>query len=372
VPNDGSFPIEDFIESITAQLDRVQDGLVVKGEIRPLVYALKDLTLDLQVFVELDSSGNVRFRPSGPNETGTSTVHLNFTTMTRPMIAENTIALSTVRTPSLADLGLAEQERRGLERLGIRNAAQLQKVGGATGTRAISHLSSVPMDRLRKILAGLRPTLSRIEPEPPPPPPVQPAPRPPAPAHPAPPVRPVPPVRPNRPDRADGQVGRPSFPGRPRPGTVVTRPPASRFPRADAEIGMLPDQPLFDNRVAPRPPAAGRPGAPGHADSDAEHSLEPQPVVVRPGTRRIGLGGRNLIGETGPPTVRLNHQPLSISEADDGRVVVDLPPDWQEGALQVEMPDGNVLSFALVAAPDEPDLWQSQGTGDPYPGREDV
>ena len=41
----------------------------IKAVNRPLTYALKDLSLELRVFAELDGSGNVRFRTAGPNET---------------------------------------------------------------------------------------------------------------------------------------------------------------------------------------------------------------------------------------------------------------------------------------------------------------
>ena len=48
---EGSFRVEDFIQAITAQLDRVQDALRLKAVNRPLTYALKDLAMDLKVFV---------------------------------------------------------------------------------------------------------------------------------------------------------------------------------------------------------------------------------------------------------------------------------------------------------------------------------
>ena len=81
-----SFLVEDFLNSITVQLDRVQDSLRLKAINRPLTYALKDFALDLQVFVELDAHGSVRFRNASANEAGASTVRLGFTTITKPMI----------------------------------------------------------------------------------------------------------------------------------------------------------------------------------------------------------------------------------------------------------------------------------------------
>src|ERR1041384_4252337 len=96
----GNFLVEDFVNAISAQLDRVQDALRLKAVNRPLTFALKDFSLDLQVFAEMDNENNVRFRSASPNETGASTLRLSFTTITRPMIEENTISLAATRSPT--------------------------------------------------------------------------------------------------------------------------------------------------------------------------------------------------------------------------------------------------------------------------------
>ena len=181
-----SFLVEDFINSITVQLDKVQDALRLKALNRPLTYALKDFSLDLQVFVDLDSEGNVRFRNVSPNETGASTVRLNFTTITKPMIEENTVSLAMTRSPSLDQLGLQADERSRLQKLGVFNAAQLQNLYHTTGGSAVSRLADLPIDRLRSALQMGKPQVSTVTPS-----------RAPAPVFNAPaptPTRPAPPV----------------------------------------------------------------------------------------------------------------------------------------------------------------------------------
>lgn len=170
---DGSFLVEDFINAITSQLDRVQDALRLKALNRPLTYALKDLALELKVFVEMDEQGNVRFRTSGPNEAGASVVNLGFTTITKPMIEENTISLAATRSASLDELGLAPEERQRLERVGVRNLAQLTRLGASTGVKAVARLADVSEDRLRQALARGQPRLSAVVPEAPHRPPVK-------------------------------------------------------------------------------------------------------------------------------------------------------------------------------------------------------
>jgi hypothetical protein len=163
---EGSFLVEEFLDAIASQLDRTQDALAFKAVNRPLTYAIKDFNLQLQVFVEMDGDGKVRLRSSGPNETGASTISIGFTTITRPMIEENTVALATTRTPSLAEAGFAPDERRRLERLGVRNTSELRRLGSndGVGATAVSRLTQIPVARLRQALQLARPTVTSVRP----------------------------------------------------------------------------------------------------------------------------------------------------------------------------------------------------------------
>jgi hypothetical protein len=270
VGGESSFLVEEFIDSITTQLDRVQDALRVKAVNRPLTYALKDLSLELKVFIELDARGMVRFRTSGPNEAGASVVHLGFTTITKPMIEENTVSLAASRGPSLEEAGLGEDERRTLERYGVRTVAQLQKLGSTTGISTVSRLSAVSADRLKSALAHGQPRIDRV--------------------------------------------------------TPVKAPPS----------------------LAQPPP---RPAAPSPPRSRPPFGTGTQPT-------RVQITGRNLIGEVGPPVVKLRGQPLSLVEADDDRLVVDLPKESQSGALELEMADGTVMTYDLAL--DGEDVWDPE------------
>jgi hypothetical protein len=254
----GSFLVEDFINSITVQLDKVQDALRLKSVNRPLTYALRDFSLDLQVFVELDPQGNVRFRNSAANETGASTVRLGFTTITKPMIDENTISMAVTRSPSLDEIGLAPEERRRLEQIGVHNAAQLQNLSSTTGTGTVARLADLRIDRLRQALDLGRPTVKQVTPGP-------------------------------------------------------TQPPPSFSP------------PL---------------------------NPSPSPIIRIPfDAPHLNLHGSGLVGVGGPATVRLNRQPLSVLQADDDRLIVNLPETPRSGALEVTLPDGNQVSYHLEVEP---------------------
>ena len=261
-----SFLVEDFIDSITSQLDRVQDALRIKAVNRPLTYALKDLSLELKVFIELDPQGRVRFRTSGANEPGASIVNLGFTTITKPMIEENTVSLAASRSPSLEEAGFADEERRTLERYGVRTVSQLQKLDSSAGTGAISRLSAIPADRLKAALSLGRPQIRTV--------------------------------------------------------TPVAPKPAG------------PPRPVIPTKAQPAKPVPPR-------------------TFVPPGTRKLEISGRNLVGESGPPVVKLKGRSLSVEEADDDRLIVGIPDEAMSGALEVEMPDGSVTTYELALDGDD-------------------
>lgn len=307
--SEGSFLVEDFINAITTQLDRVQDSLRLKAVNRPLTYALKDIALDLQVFVDVDPQGNVRFRSGGPNEAGASTIRLGFTTITRPMIEENTVSLAMTRSPQLDELGLDEDEKRRLEQYGVRNAAQLQNLGRQTSATGVSRLTGIPVDRLREALSLGRPRIDGTAPQPVNKPPVvQQPPRPLPPVVQQPPVVHQPPVVQHP----------PTGPIRP---PVQTKPPVFTPPK---------QSPIFT------PPVVGFPSKPVTGS-----------IKIAPGAKKLELFGGNLLSDDGTPEVRLNNRPLNVSDVDEDRLVIDMPDQHEGGALDVILPGGEQMSFDL-------------------------
>ncbi|MCB9762526.1 MAG: hypothetical protein H6739_22195 [Alphaproteobacteria bacterium] len=162
-----AFPVEDFIQALIHQLDNVQDALALKVKTgRPLTWALKDLSLDLKVFVEVDPRGTVTLRSAGPNEEGASTVHITLSTITRPMIEENTYAFEADTDPrSLDELGasagLSDEQLRKLRVLGVRTAGQFRKLAESENQRAVQAQSGIPVnDLMRALQASSRPTVT--------------------------------------------------------------------------------------------------------------------------------------------------------------------------------------------------------------------
>lgn len=153
-----AFPIEDFVQSLTAQLDRAQDALALKVRTgRPLTFAIKDLNIDLQVFWETDQAGRVMVRHAAPNEQGASTVHLSFTTITRAMVEENTLSLALDEDPRGLDELKGQQsldagDRHRLEMLGVRTVGQLKRLSAETSPKSVETFIGIPIMRLQAAL----------------------------------------------------------------------------------------------------------------------------------------------------------------------------------------------------------------------------
>ena len=341
-PTGNGFLVEDFIHSITTQLDRVQDALRIKAVNRPLTYALKELHLELKVFVDLDPNGNVRLRASGPNEAGASVLSMDFTTITKPMIEENTISLAATRSTPLDSLGLSGEEQSRLERLGVTNLAQLDRLKGSTGVSTVARMADVPVDRLRQALQVGRPQVKVIRPAP-----VKTQPRP-APVPKAPP-KPMPKTLPA------------TQPGKP---PVVVRPPVIKTPGGivPPKAGQPGTRPAPIVRPAPpfvpAPPARKTRVAPPPRTLDAQAWTLDQPedddmqdlvIGVPAGSRSLTLEGANLLHDEHPTQVTLNGEALAIDELDHDRLVVRLPQGFAEGPLEVRLGDGApALTFSLV------------------------
>lgn len=150
-------PIEHFIQALTSQLDRAQTAMAMKARAGlPLTFAVKDLSIDLRTHVDVDGAV-VKIRPAGPGEGDASTIRLALTTITRPMIEENTLQLAADDDDgNLSDAvgeELSPEEQRRLEWAGVQTVAQLKRLREAAGEHAIERVANVPALRLRAALS---------------------------------------------------------------------------------------------------------------------------------------------------------------------------------------------------------------------------
>lgn len=153
----GSVPIEHFIQALQSQLDRAQTAMALKARAGlPLTFAVKDLSLDLRAHVEVDGAV-VKVRPAGPADSSASILHLALTTITRPMIEENTIQFAAdgddASLQEAAGDELSSEDIRKLEWAGVQTVSQLVRLREEAGEHALERIAAVPAMRLRAALA---------------------------------------------------------------------------------------------------------------------------------------------------------------------------------------------------------------------------
>ncbi|MEA2732928.1 MAG: hypothetical protein QOF70_7403 [Acetobacteraceae bacterium] len=155
---DQSLPIEQFIQALTTQLDHAQSAMAIKARNMslPLTFAVRDITLDLRTHVDFVAS-EVRIRPAAAGDKDASTLHLALTTITRPMIEENsappTIDHGGQSLKEFTGDSLSDEDRKRLEWAGVQTVDQLRRMQETGGDRVVERVTSLPIDRLRQALA---------------------------------------------------------------------------------------------------------------------------------------------------------------------------------------------------------------------------
>lgn len=161
-------PIEEFIQALTSQLDRAQSALALKVRAGlPLTFAVRDISIDLRAHVGMREA-QVLIQPAGPRDQQASVIRLALTTITRPMIEENTLQITPDDQPLHEVLGdeVTEEERRRLEWAGIRTVSQLRNLERESGEHVIEQVAQIPAMRLRAALErAARPAIARLVPE---------------------------------------------------------------------------------------------------------------------------------------------------------------------------------------------------------------
>lgn len=166
---DAGVPFDVFIQALTEQLDKAQASMALKARVGklPMTFAVKDVSLDLHAFVRLVDD-DVYVRPAGPGEAGASSIKLALTTITKPMIEENAMSFH-AEDPKFSlreALGerISSEDRRSLERIGVRSIGQLNELRQAAGADVVARLARMPVNRLQQaMLAASAPRVMRVE-----------------------------------------------------------------------------------------------------------------------------------------------------------------------------------------------------------------
>ena len=169
--NSQNYPWElrEFVEALTAELDRARDLLSVKVLAdRRLTYSVQDVSLNLNVFAEFDGD-DVRFRTAEPNEDGASQLSLKLGSVTDRVVAETGKAPPRADDLRIEDVpDLDETTVRSLRRMGVNTKADVDRLGQRKlKVRVGGDEEDVDFERLAALMdraTAVRPRIRRVAP----------------------------------------------------------------------------------------------------------------------------------------------------------------------------------------------------------------
>jgi len=121
-----AWALETFLDSVILDLDRAVDALAVKKDNVRLTYTVQDLGLTLQVFPVYDGDA-VKFVTAQPDQKGASTVTVQLGSIRDTQIREIARRPAADDDVPLTQIEMPREERRQLEKLGIRSGDDLAR-----------------------------------------------------------------------------------------------------------------------------------------------------------------------------------------------------------------------------------------------------
>jgi hypothetical protein len=120
--------LKSFLDSLTMELDSVQDTLAVKSVNRRLSYTVKDVDLELQLFPTFDGD-ELRFTTAKPGETGAARINLQLGSITDRQIRETAGEPLTADDVPIEQVdGIDARTKTSLRKIGVTSARDLERM----------------------------------------------------------------------------------------------------------------------------------------------------------------------------------------------------------------------------------------------------
>jgi hypothetical protein len=126
--NNRPWNLESFLDSLIIELDKARETLAVKAINKPLTYAVKDVSLEMQLFPSFDGE-NVQFVTAQPGETGASKIAIQLGSITDQQIRKTTKGPVTKDDLSI-DLvaGIDDEVKQSLRKIGVNSVNDLAEI----------------------------------------------------------------------------------------------------------------------------------------------------------------------------------------------------------------------------------------------------
>jgi hypothetical protein len=120
--------LESFLDSLIIELDKARETLAIKAINKPLTYAVKDISLDLQLFPTYDGD-NVKFITAQAGQSGASKVSIQLGSITDQQVRETSrvpVSKNDIRIESIE--GIDESTKKKLKKMGVSSVNDLEKM----------------------------------------------------------------------------------------------------------------------------------------------------------------------------------------------------------------------------------------------------
>lgn len=126
--NNTNWNLESFLDSLIIELDKARETLAVKAINKPLTYAVKDISLDLQLFPTYDGD-NIRFTTAQAGQSGASRVSIQLGSITDQQIRE-TSRIPALKNDIVIDAidGIDDKTKKNLKKIGVSSVTDLEKM----------------------------------------------------------------------------------------------------------------------------------------------------------------------------------------------------------------------------------------------------
>ena len=120
--------LESFLDSLIVDLDKARETLAVKAINKPLTYAVKDISLDLQLFPTYDGD-NVKFVTAQAGQSGASKVSIQLGSITDQQVRE-TSRIPVSKNDIVIDAieGIDDTTKKKLKKIGVSSVTDLEKM----------------------------------------------------------------------------------------------------------------------------------------------------------------------------------------------------------------------------------------------------
>lgn len=123
-----SWKLESFLDSLIIELDKARETLAVKAINKPLTYAVKDISLDLQLFPTYDGD-NVKFITAQAGQAGASKVSIQLGSITDQQVRETSrVPVSKNDITIDAIDGIDDSTRKSLKKIGVNSVKDIEKM----------------------------------------------------------------------------------------------------------------------------------------------------------------------------------------------------------------------------------------------------